>query len=177
MRRRSLFLVALQLTLSACGGLRAARVFDPIGDYATTAQKSLAEGGHSQPVVPPAGITWAGRVVAFEESGEDGALPSHYELQLTITDDAAESGAWRAAPSLAGVELVDDEGIRLPCTQVIWPEETTTAESGAPARQFRLRFDVPAGYRFKQIGTVAVRWTFTMGAADPLQVTSRFRVG
>lgn len=174
--RAGLLCVVASAALTACGGLYASRSFAPVGDYHTTAPKTLAEGGHAPVVTPPRGVSWTLDVAAFEDS-RGGA--SHFEMRLVLVDRGAEPGTWRIEPLFEGAELVDDEGGHFPCVRALVPDIPPDAEHDpdeVPTREYTLVFEVPGSYRFRKITTVAVHWGLAVAGGETLRVTTRFRV-
>jgi hypothetical protein len=162
--------------LAACSGLAGpSRTFLPLGDYQTSTPRSRAEGGHTPAVIPPPGVGWEVRVLAFPSGGTGPA--SRFEFQLDLVDRQTPPGTWRITPVFERAELVDDEGHRFPCTRVRVPElpaEAAVDGDAVPARHYDLLFEVPGSYRFGRMNTLAVHWSFVLDG-QTWAITTRLR--
>lgn len=170
----------LLLAFASCTTLRTTVPFAAVDEVETPPRAHLAEGGHGEPVRPPAGVRWTLSLSGVREEPLRGPPTQRYELHVTLTDERPGAGAGSLHLDPRRVVLVDDDGRRLRPTRMLWPEEEDSPEArrrarraGAP-QEMVLVFDLPDTYRFRRIGHVTVHWTLDTGART-LAISTRFR--
>lgn len=157
-------------TLSGCGLAPPLRTWNAIGDLQTGHSKSAAEGGQAPRVEPPPALGWSARL----EAVDDPVAGPAYHMILEFTDRTPAAGRWRFDPVASPAELVDDQGGRFACTQVLVPDPPAADRREALAHgTWILVFPVGSGYRFAAMTGVSVHWQ--LRSDGDLAITTRFR--
>ena len=171
-------LLILTPLLTSCG-LTTATAFTAIDDLETTAPRSLAEGGHGVPAVPPPGVSWRLTLEGLAETPRDGLPTLSYELRVTLVDSLPRAGR-RLPLRLEVSALVDDEGrtFRPSRAGLVNADDAGAARGDrAPPHEYvyHVIFVLPPNYRFQQVVRTTVHWGLHVGEGPPVRISSRFR--
>lgn len=170
MRTLFVLLTAMPLFVS-CGTLINGTAFAPLDDLRTTTPRSLAEGGHSEPAVPPPGVNWQLQLQGLEENPRKGIPSRRFELILQLSPTDAQGNS--PQPRLERAALVDDDGSSFGVSRVAILDERE--KNPDQPHEYAIVFELPPTYRFRQVDRVTVHWGL-QADDQPIQlISSRFR--
>ena len=166
-----LILLVASPLLAGCGSLIQGTPFEPLDDLRTTNPRSLAEGGHSVPAIPPPGVYWQLQLRGLEENPRKGIPSRRFEVTLQLSPVDANG----ATPQLRleRAALVDDNGSTFRVSRIVVLDE----REKKPKRphEYSIVFELPPNYRFRQVNRITVHWGLQVGNAPVQLISSRFR--
>ena len=162
----------IPLLLAGCSTVSERTPFRAVDDLRTTTPRHLAEAGHADVVLPPAGVRFALELEAVHETPRRGMASQRYELTLHVEQDPGLAASWR--PDVHGCRLVDDEGHTLAPAQIHRQVGGDQEPGDASQSVHKIRFDLPLSYRVRQISRVTVHWSLIATGRKPARISSRF---